>query len=68
MQKNGGTKEYEVEHPSWNTWNGIDTKVSIDVAGLYGAEFADALSQEPTSVFIADGSAVTVSEGENIQE
>ena len=68
MQKNGGTKEYEVEHPSWNTWNGIDTKVSIDVAGLYGAEFADALSQELTSVFIADGSAVTVSEGENIQE
>lgn len=67
MQRNGGTKEYQVEHPSWNTWNATHTKVNINVAQLYGAKFANTLAQEPISAFIADGSAVTVSEGADIR-
>ncbi len=62
-QRNGGTKEYRVEHPSWRVWEADNAVIDVDVAGLYGNEFAAPLRQPPTSVFIADGSEVAVMPG-----
>ena len=63
VQKDGGTKEYQVEHPSWRTWTATSSRLNIDIASLYGEQFFETLTQEPTSVFIADGSEVSVSSG-----
>lgn len=65
-QKNGGTHEYRVEHPQWPVWNGSAAELDCDVAAIYGPEFVEALSQRPTSMFVAEGSAVTVGFGSKI--
>jgi len=62
-QRDGGTVEYQVEHPRWNVWRANDTRLECEVAGLYGREFADSLAGTPSSVFVADGSPVTVRRG-----
>jgi uncharacterized protein YqjF (DUF2071 family) len=59
-QRDGGTIEYRVEHPRWNVWRTADASWPVSVAPVYGDAFADALSGTPRSVFVADGSAVTV--------
>jgi len=52
--------EYEVEHPRWRIWRGVDAGLDADIATLYGAPFVESLSASPASAFIADGSPVTV--------
>jgi hypothetical protein len=59
-QPDGGTLEYEVEHPRWRVWAAEAPALTADVAGLYGAAFVPALSRPPASAFIADGSPVVV--------
>jgi uncharacterized protein YqjF (DUF2071 family) len=59
-QRDGGTVEYRVEHPSWRVWQAADAALDADVASLYGAEFAAPLSAPPSSAFIADGSPIVV--------
>ena len=59
-QRDGGTVEYEVEHPPWNVWHGAAEPWLGDVPGFYGEPWAAALKQQPSSVFLADGSAVKV--------
>jgi uncharacterized protein YqjF (DUF2071 family) len=55
-----GCSEYRVEHPRWKIWNATSFEFSADVATLYGEQFAETLSQQPRSAFIADGSPITV--------
>jgi uncharacterized protein YqjF (DUF2071 family) len=59
-QRDGSTLEYEVTHPAWRVWKATAPVLAADEAGLYGRAFADALSGAPTSVLIAEGSAVSV--------
>ena len=59
-QRDGGTIEYEVTHPSWRVWRGVDARLDCDVDALYGREFAPFLSGTPVSAFLADGSEVAV--------
>jgi len=59
-QRDGGTVEYRVEHPSWRVWAADDARLDADVAALYGAEFAAPLAAAPSSAFVADGSPITV--------
>jgi hypothetical protein len=59
-QRDGGTIEYRVEHPRWNVWTAVDSRLEGDIARVYGDAFAEALSGTPTSAFVADGSPVTV--------
>jgi uncharacterized protein len=59
-QRDGGTVEYEVVHPRWRVWPVERAVLECDVAGLYGAQFVDALAGAPSSAHLADGSAVTV--------
>ena len=59
-QRDGGTVEYQVEHPPWRTWVAVDVAFDADVRGLYGAEWEGVLEGTPRSAFVAEGSAVTV--------
>jgi uncharacterized protein YqjF (DUF2071 family) len=60
-QRDGGTIEYRVEHPEWNTWKTSDARLEADLAPLYGARFAEVLSRRADSAYLVDGSAITVS-------
>jgi hypothetical protein len=53
-----------VEHPRWKLWNAASFEFNADVAALYGEQFAETLSQQPRSAFIADGSPITVQKRE----
>jgi uncharacterized protein len=59
-QRDGGTVEYRVEHPSWRVWRAHDGVLDADVAALYGPQFTAPLAAPPSSVFVADGSPVVV--------
>lgn len=65
-QKNGGTVEYQVEHPHWDIWQVSKPEIDIDVSAIYGEEFQDPLSQEPSSAFLAEGSEISVYQGNKI--
>jgi uncharacterized protein YqjF (DUF2071 family) len=65
-QKDGGTIEYQVTHPAWRVWSCVDSKIDVDVAELYGERFVAPLSQTPSSVFLAEGSEISVSNGRRI--
>ena len=62
-QRDGSTLEYEVEHPRWRMAQADEVEYSCDVGGLYGEQFVEALSQEPVSAFMAEGSEVVVRRG-----
>ena len=65
-QLDGGTVEYQVEHPRWRVWNVSECLLDCDVATLYGPEFAAALNQKPASAFVAEGSPIVVYRGNRI--
>jgi len=65
-QQDGGSLEYEVQHPQWRVWETKRAGFSGDAAGLYGAEIARVLARQPDSAFLAEGSAVTVYQGTRI--
>lgn len=65
-QRDGGTIEYQVEHPRWRVWQVADYRLEGDIAALYGPAYAVALRGDPTSVFVADGSEVIVRRGRRI--
>jgi len=59
-QRDGSTLEYRVEHAPWRVWVGADAVVPGDTTALHGSVFSRSLSAAPTSVFLAEGSSVTV--------
>ncbi len=58
--KNGATSEYQVQHPRWNLHPVNSYGVNVDIEDLYGQQWQQYLSAEPASVFMADGSPVTI--------
>ena len=60
-QRDGGTIEYHVEHPSWRVWQVARATVTGHAEELYGIDFARILTAPPDSAFLAEGSAVSVS-------
>ena len=66
-QRDGSTLEYEVEHPRWRMAQADEVEYTCDVRGLYGEEFVEALSREPVSAFLAEGSEVVVRRGVRVQ-
>lgn len=65
-QKDGGTIEYQVEHPPWRIWQAQSGRLNCDVEKLYGQRFVSALSTNPSSAFLAEGSEITVYKGRRI--
>ncbi len=58
----GRTSLYKVEHPPWSIYPVETFDLNIDVLGLYGGAFAGLAETPPASVFLAQGSTVTVRE------
>jgi uncharacterized protein YqjF (DUF2071 family) len=55
-----GTRQYQVQHPSWR-WRAIEHLQSqVKMGSLYGPEWEDLQSSEPSSQFVAEGSEVAV--------
>ena len=59
-QRDGGTVEYQVEHPAWNVRAVAESAIDADIAALYGPQFIEPLRAAPRSAFVADGSPVQV--------
>ena len=66
-QPGGGTVEYQVEHPRWRVWRASAAALECDARSLYGADFGHALSGQPSTAFLAEGSAVTVRQGRQLR-
>jgi uncharacterized protein len=64
--RNGGSAEYEVQHPRWQVREGAQASFEGDAAHYYGDEFASVLTRAPDSAVLADGSAVAVFKGRRI--
>ena len=58
--KNGATSEYQVQHPRWSMQEVKSCEVNVNTDALYGEQWHPFLSAKPTSVFLADGSPVTI--------
>ena len=65
-QRDGGTLEYQVEHPQWRVWAAREAEFQCDVEALYGKTFAPFLTVTPASAFLAEGSKVAVYPGTRI--
>ena len=59
----GNTSEYGVQHPRWQVYPIRNFTINCDFAALYGAAFTALNNQQPSSVLLAEGSAVSVSTG-----
>jgi len=59
------TNEYEVTHPRWDQYLVKNFKIDVDFETTYGKTFAFLNSRQPDSVFLAEGSAITI-EGKNV--
>ena len=66
-QPDGGCVEYRVTHPAWKVWSARSADFEGDAEGLYGKEFAAVLSGQPSSAFLAGGSAVKVMRGRRVR-
>lgn len=65
-QRDGTTLEYQVEHPRWRVYEASHSAFDCDINRLYGKKFSRCLSAEPASAFLAEGSAVTVRQGNRL--
>lgn len=54
------TTEYEVKHPKWKQYLVEDYKVDIDFSTTYGKCFQELNVQKPASVFLMEGSEISV--------
>jgi hypothetical protein len=66
VQRDGGTKEYQVAHEPWLAWVASQGELNADVTELYGPALAESLSAAPRSAFVANGSPVAVYNGMRI--
>jgi uncharacterized protein YqjF (DUF2071 family) len=62
-RRDGSTSEYHVEHPPWRVTTAARMSFQCDIGAMYGKEFIEALSGEPSSAFLAEGSPVVVYRG-----
>jgi uncharacterized protein len=54
------TEEYTINHPRWKINKISDFKIDCDFEAMYGRAFANLTSIKPASIFIAEGSSVSV--------
>ncbi|WP_264553366.1 YqjF family protein [Flavobacterium sp. N2038] len=61
------TFEYEVTHPRWEQFEVLNHRIDIDFEKNYGRDFGFLQTQKPTSVFLAQGSNITVKNKRKLQ-
>ncbi len=54
------TEEYQIAHPSWMINEIVDYKIDCDFETMYGNDFAILDQTKPTSIFLAEGSAIEI--------
>lgn len=54
------TNEYQVAHPTWKTYDIIDSDVKVDFESNYGKDFSLLNNQAPHSILLAEGSEISV--------
>ena len=54
------SQEYKVNHPRWMINEVINYSIECDFAKMYGSNFSFLNTQQPNSVILAEGSAVSV--------
>lgn len=54
------TEEYKIQHPRWHINKIKNYKVNCDFDKMYGSRFSFLNTVQPHSVFLAEGSAVSV--------
>lgn len=62
---NHKTNEYEVTHPKWEVYPVQSYEIDVDFGKVYGEHFQFLNRQQPSSVFLAEGSLITV-EGKRV--
>lgn len=53
-------EEYQIAHPSWLINEVINYKIDCDFEKMYGSDFAILDNTPPTTVFLAEGSAIAI--------
>lgn len=66
-QRDGGTLEYEVQHPQWPVWTPVAWSLDGPVEAVYGPELGRILQGRPDSVLAAEGSDVRVYPGRPVR-
>jgi uncharacterized protein len=61
------TSEYEVTHPVWEVYPVQRFNADVNFRDVYGKRFEALRSTEPHSVFLAEGSAISVRNGRRFQ-
>jgi hypothetical protein len=61
------TLEYEVAHPPWSFYKTLDYEIHVDFSSVYGEEFSFLTKQKPDSVFLAEGSKITLRKGKELK-
>ncbi len=61
------TSEYGVEHPKWRVYKTLNHQISVDFAQVYGHDFEILNHIQPVSIFLAEGSPISVKRGRIIQ-
>ncbi len=63
------TQSYRINHPTWQTNQLLTAAVDCDFGEMYGSSFAILNKQQPDSIFLAEGSSVSVNwKRENFSE
>ncbi len=57
------TLEYEVLHPSWKFYDTKGYTIDVDFANIYGDKFSFLQNQKPKSIFLAEGSTISLKKG-----
>jgi uncharacterized protein len=60
------TSEYGVEHPKWKVYKALEHSIKVDFGVNYGEDFAFLNHVAPNSVFMAQGSEISVKGGRKI--
>lgn len=60
------TFEYNVQHPAWKIFPVKNYLIDCDFTSLYGDAFSALMKVKPNSVFVAEGSAVSVLKKRNL--
>lgn len=66
-RRNNHTGEYQVAHPQWRIHPVHSYEISCSTQTLYGKAFVETMQQTPRSVFLAEGSHVSVMKGTRLR-
>lgn len=61
------TTEYEVKHHKWNFYKVLNYNINVDFLSTYGKGFEALQSENPLSVFLIEGSDISVENKRNLK-